>query len=283
MLLTDDDANLKLAAALGLASYTVRSYASAVIGDAAIIDCIAHAGSADPSDLRGAAAAGAAAASGTGYTAYLAPSEVTRGLKAGDYAQGTYHQSKENSTEGYVTVSGQDRQVLLKGADINRAVDRDVVCVQLYKQSEWSAPSGVVERDGNDGAGALPINHGTDDPSFLQHGAGSSASAQPTAKVVAIVKRNWRPYCGALMPRDGKKGGSGGGGQQQVLFAPGNRQIPPVRISTRQAAALDGMRIIVSIDSWCVSFSTHARTPARTHARTHARTESEQESGTERL
>jgi len=104
-----------------------------------------------------------------------------------------------------------------------------------------------------DGAQALPIGHGTDDVGFLPDGGGSG-KARPTAKVVAVVKRNWRPYCGVLMPpKDGSKAPSSmGSGGQRMLFAPGNRQIPPVRIQTRQAAALQGMRIIVSIDSWPV-------------------------------
>jgi exosome complex exonuclease DIS3/RRP44 len=88
------------------------------------------------------------------------------------------------------------------------------------------------------------------DAGFLASGGGSKK--QQTASVVAVVKRNWRPYCGTLLPKKDGDSSGGGGGAVRALFAPGNRQIPSVRITTRQSAELAGMRIIVAIDSWPV-------------------------------
>jgi hypothetical protein len=67
----------------------------------------------------------------------VSAAEVARGIKTGDYAQGTFHASKENSNEGYVTVQGMDRQPLLVGPHMNRAVDRDIVCVRLHAKADW--------------------------------------------------------------------------------------------------------------------------------------------------
>lgn len=46
-----------------------------------------------------------------------------------------------------------------------------------------------------------------------------------------------------LLPNDQKN-------SSRALFAPDARQIPAVRIQTKQSAALQGMRIVVVIDSW---------------------------------
>ena len=71
----------------------------------------------------------------------------------------------------------------------------------------------------------------------------------PTGVVVGIVRRAWKPLCGALLPsllRTGQAGTSA----TSALFAPADRRLPRVRIRTRQAAALRGQRIVVAIDRW---------------------------------
>ena len=111
----------------------------------------------------------------------------------------------------------------------------------------------------------------------------------PTGRVVGIIKRNWRQYCGILQ-KSLIKGVSINfypcsiqlprispflayafntwlmGWQStwlsvilwgifclqtnRHLFLPAERQVPKIRIETRQAKELEGQRIIVAIDSW---------------------------------
>ncbi|XP_077014526.1 exosome complex exonuclease RRP44 isoform X2 [Tamandua tetradactyla] len=66
---------------------------------------------------------------------------------------------------------------------------------------------------------------------------------KPTGRVVGIIKRNWRPYCGMLSKSDIKE-------SRRHLFTPADRRIPRIRIETRQASILEGRRIIVAIDGW---------------------------------
>ena len=49
----------------------------------------------------------------------------------------------DNHEDGYVSVHTLDNSVLVKGIDRNRAVEGDVVAVELLDKSQWSAPSGV--------------------------------------------------------------------------------------------------------------------------------------------
>ena len=60
---------------------------------------------------------------------------------------------------------------------------------------------------------------------------------RPTGRVVGIIRRNWRTrgYCGSLKP-----GQRGGARSAAVLFVPVERQLPMIRVHTRQASPAEG-------------------------------------------
>lgn len=82
---------------------------------------------------------------------------------------------------------------------INRAVDGDIVAIEVFPPEEWSRPSNIVLEDKQDDPGDLleedtllaettkPIGDNDDD-------------VTPTGKVVGIIRRKWRQYCGILQP-----------------------------------------------------------------------------------
>lgn len=102
--------------------------------------------------------------------------------------QGTFHASRDSSSEGYVSVRGHDRPVLVVGNRMNRAVDRDVVVVRLLDRREWARPSGAVE---SDDAGTVAPGGDGDDTTTAQ--ASATGGVQATGAVVGIVRRSWRP------------------------------------------------------------------------------------------
>ena len=58
---------------------------------------------------------------------------------------------RENFLEGSVNVEGHEKSILLQGhASLNRAVDGDVVAVELLSEDKWTAPSGIVLEDQED-------------------------------------------------------------------------------------------------------------------------------------
>lgn len=69
----------------------------------------------------------------------------------------------------------------------------------------------------------------------------SRKGAKPTGRVVGIVRRKWRQYCGILQ--------AGIDGVYQ-LFIPAEKKIPKIRIETRQGEFLKTQKLIVTIDSW---------------------------------
>jgi exosome complex exonuclease DIS3/RRP44 len=65
----------------------------------------------------------------------------------------------------------------------------------------------------------------------------------PSGRIVGIIKRNWRPYCGILQASNLPD-------STRHLFIPTEKRIPKIRIETRQFEKLINQRILVSIDCW---------------------------------
>jgi exosome complex exonuclease DIS3/RRP44 len=72
-----------------------------------------------------------------------------------------------------------------------------------------------------------------------------SKGVKPAGKVVGILSRNWRQYCGSLQETNQKEG--------SVLFVAVDQKVPKIRIQSRQVEQLLDKRIVVAIDSWPVN------------------------------
>lgn len=132
---------------------------------------------------------------------------------------------------------------------MNRAVDGDIVAVELLPEDEWKSPSGIVLEDKD----IDPVDDAIaseDETEKLIEKGGDKNERQPTGKVVGVIKRKWRQYCGIIQPNILK-------GSARHIFVPAEKKIPRVRIETRQAEKLYNQRIIVSIDQW----QRHSRYP----------------------
>lgn len=179
------------------------------------------------------------------YENYLSHDEITKGIAHGTIKKGAFSVSRENYREAYVMVdSSTMTSWFVQGLNCNRAIDGDIVAVQLLPEEEWTLPEKKIRlRDVED----LELKADDDN----EEGDGEEApktkrvklAPVPTAKVVGIMKRNWRPYCGILMRSQLK-------GARRHLFCPSDRLIPRVRIETEQADILEHQRIVVSIDQW---------------------------------
>eukprot|EP00088_Acartia_fossae_P011168 TRINITY_DN15618_c0_g1_i4.p1 TRINITY_DN15618_c0_g1~~TRINITY_DN15618_c0_g1_i4.p1 ORF type:complete len:992 (-),score=249.26 TRINITY_DN15618_c0_g1_i4:1-2976(-) len=172
------------------------------------------------------------------FPEHLAPAQINAGIKSGRYLKGVFYQSRTSYLEGSVNVEGKD-PILVQGLEhMNRSVDGDTVAVQLLKKEDWSAPLEVVlEDDGFDSGDTL------DPAKKLVSESAKSKDTQLTARVVGIVRRKWRQYCGMLQSNPVK-------GSNRHIFVAAEKKIPKVRIETRQSDKLIGQRIIVAIDSW---------------------------------
>merc|ERR1719228_381193 len=172
------------------------------------------------------------------FPEHLSQSQITAGIKSGKLKQGVFYLSRTNFLEGTVNIEGRE-PVLLHGLEsLNRAVDGDTVAVEVLEEKDWTAPAEVVLID----EGFDPGDTLEKDNKKLKE-AVKSKDVQCTGKVVGIIRRKWRQYCGMLQPNPNK-------GATKHLFVAAEKKIPKVRIETRQADILANQRIIVAIDCW---------------------------------
>ncbi|EFJ53011.1 hypothetical protein VOLCADRAFT_55673 [Volvox carteri f. nagariensis] len=196
------------------------------------------------------------------YSEHLSYSELMAGIKSGRFHQGALRVSRFNSFEGWLASESVGEDILINGrVDMNRAIDGDVVAVELLPESQWKAPSAKLpggagaKKSAGEGTAAAAEDEGdSEEEQGLEEVApgehfndSAGTGRRPTGRVVGIIKRNWRTrgYCGSLKPQRVRSGGAA-----NVLFVPVERRYPMIRIQTRQADTLMDKRIVVVIDGW---------------------------------
>jgi exosome complex exonuclease DIS3/RRP44 len=164
------------------------------------------------------------------YPVHLSQNELSLGVKSGKFFQGTIRAERGSHDRCYVTVKqGDDRvAVSIIGEEyVNRAVDGDVVVIQLNPLDMWigSQPSGqddsrdkqtkrmsgagIAEetaepsiRDENNVIDAIAVpatNENNDDIDNISDDVSVTEIKKPTGRVVGIIRRNFRKnYCGSI-------------------------------------------------------------------------------------
>ncbi|KAI3428619.1 hypothetical protein D9Q98_007442 [Chlorella vulgaris] len=295
ILLTDDAENRRKAGELGVQALGSAAYTrQRATEQPELQDLVAAAVAARGEDEQqqqqedgGSAAAGAAVGGGSGagkhkergrsakrqrvYEDHRPMSDITAGIKAGRYHQGALRVNRFNSFEGWVGSESVGADILVSGRiDMNRAMEGDIVAVELLPEDQWRGPSNKLPAGAAAGGDAAAAADGDEEAEPAPEGAhiaqvdpgehygedaaaaGGAAAKRPTAKVVGIIRRNWRTrgYCGSLQPP--KAGAAGGSANHttSLLFCPVERRFPYIRIQTRQASTLAHQRLVVAIDSW---------------------------------
>lgn len=81
--------------------------------------------------------------------------------------------------------------------NLNRAVDGDIVAVEILPDDRWSSPSEIVLQDEEE----ADVDDVTEDEGVLSKQSSSKMEDKmPTGKIVGIIRRKWRQYCGILKP-----------------------------------------------------------------------------------
>ena len=194
------------------------------------------------------------------FEPYIPMEEVSTGLKTKQYLRGTIRARRDNCEDCYAVIHGMGKggdervSVSIRGrANVNRAVDGDVVALQLItdtdKKSTTSQSPGGRGTGGTASVADTTVLEAT--PEFMEgiEKGGERADLAPLeARVVGLVRRKWRHYAGSLASEE--KDVLRDNGATSVLFLPVDKRVPPVRISTRRRAELTGKRILVGIDAW---------------------------------
>ncbi|KAI9991819.1 hypothetical protein PInf_017190 [Phytophthora infestans] len=200
------------------------------------------------------------------YPEHLPAAEILAGIKNKRFFKGTIRCNRDHWLECHVLIHGANCvkiPVLLQGREhINRAIDGDLVAIQLLPKDQWKKPSDSFAANGTaaaeaaeedeDNEDAQPEPVGVAEPTVsLEQVAlvqsDASQHAKPAGRVVGIIQRNWRKFCCSLeAPRDGVTLNASG----SCLVVPVDRKVPKIKIQTRQQEALMDKRVLVAIDSW---------------------------------
>ncbi|CAI5771692.1 Uncharacterized protein PODLI_1B028525 [Podarcis lilfordi] len=235
ILLTNDRKNKEKAVEEGITAYTCEEYIKSLIANPELVDRLACIND-EANEIENGRII---------FSEHLPLSKLQQGIKSGLYLQGTFRANRDNYLEATVWVhgDGDEREVLIQGLrNLNRAVHEDIVAVELLSKDAWVAPSSVVLLDEAGQDEEDDVEKEEQKENSLKT-SGNKSMLRPTGRVVGIIKRNWRPFCGMLSKSQIKEA-------RRHLFTPADRRIPRIRIETRQASTLEGQRIIVAIDGW---------------------------------
>ncbi|EFJ15219.1 hypothetical protein SELMODRAFT_180518 [Selaginella moellendorffii] len=190
------------------------------------------------------------------YSEHKPMSEITAGIHQGIYHQGKLRVNRYNPFQAYVGSESVGDEILVQGRlNMNRAFDGDVVVVELLPHESWQGDMTMIaEEEDGDGDERVGLAPDTSDEAAVnkadeasEKATTSGGSSRPNGRVIGIIKRNWRAYCGSLEPMTTP---AGAGSVANALFVSADRRIPKIRIQTRQFGNLVDKRIVVSVDSW---------------------------------
>ncbi|XHG01346.1 hypothetical protein AWENTII_004733 [Aspergillus wentii] len=254
VVITDDRGNLQKAKEEDVTALSLSDYVSGLEDADKLLDMINE--SREAKDVKGARGE-------LFYPEYYAMSKLMTGLRAGTLHQGVFNVSPYNYLEGSVNVAAFDKPLLILGRDnSNRAIAGDVVVIEVLPKDQWKSPStkiideeAVAKNDNPDAEDNEAVVTDRERKALQEevkkaHGKSTEGRPQPTAKVVGVVKRNWRQYVGTVDSGSTGSQVNSGRRQQNVFVLPMDKRVPKIRLRTRQASDLLGQRILITIDAW---------------------------------
>lgn len=255
VMLTDDKENLRKSKEGGILASSLKDYVTGLEDADRLLDMIS-AGK-ENRESRDAKAAENI------FEEYYSVSKMMTGVKNGTLHQGIFNVSPYNYLEGSVHVPAFDKSLLVLGREsINRAVQGDVVVIEILPKDQWKAPSSKIideetlnkneNADAEEGEAVVTQQErrALQEEVKRTQSKSSEGRPQPTARVVGVVKRNWRQYVGHVDTSSISDTVKQGRKQQTVFLIPMDKRIPKIRVRTRQAGELIGKRVLVTIDSW---------------------------------
>ncbi|KAI4469625.1 ribonuclease [Holotrichia oblita] len=227
VLLTEDKNNRRIAQEENIPAYSIVEYVQNLTGNENLIDKLAKKEFQEKFNAADI------------FPPHLTIVEIDKGIKESRLHQGTFRASRDNFLEGSVNIQSFDEDVIIRGySNLNRVIDGDVVAIEVFDKDQWVSPSELVLED--DTINALDDNLERKELEISKQRT-LKKNIKPTGRIVGIIKRKWRQYCGILQE---------GSAAVYHLFLPADRKIPKIRIETRQAETLKTQKIIVAIDSW---------------------------------
>lgn len=183
----------------------------------------------------------------------MSTAHIQNGLKKGTLIQGAFSVSAHNVLEATIVgeVEGKSQTVFILGRKhFNRCINGDIVAVELLPKSEWKRGASIAIENEEDEEKMNGDEMIEEESKKME--TDDLGQPEPTGKVVGIIRKKWRPYCG-FIDKKSIPSTINGNAPLNVTFRALDRCIPPIKIRTSQAANLVGKRIVVNIDSWPIT------------------------------
>jgi exosome complex exonuclease DIS3/RRP44 len=208
---------------------------------------------------------------------HVGQADMSLGIKTGRYYRGVLGSKDHQSA--FVTIrQGEERvAVTVEGSqDRNRAIDGDVVAIELNALDKWIPSSKTndkkVENMRDDQKDIVGIASDTAEPSLNELSNvpetilvdDVAKTLRPTGRVVGILRRNFANYGGSIFNKPTSSAAAltvrekialdnereHPDGTSTCVFFPVDTKVSPILIRTSQREALLGQRIVVAMDSW---------------------------------
>ncbi|KAG7346379.1 ribonuclease R [Nitzschia inconspicua] len=209
---------------------------------------------------------------------HVGQADLSLGVKIGRYYRGVLRSKDPQSA--FVTIRrGEERvAVTIEGSqDRNRAIDGDVVAVELHTLDKWLSSSMNANDPKEDGFtikkdSVVGIADETAEPSLNELSnvpesitVNDAAKAlKPTGKIVGILRRNFASYSGSIFDKPSSSSSELSerekiamdnerdhpDGTSTCVFFPVDNKVPPILIRTSQRESFLGQRIVCAMDSW---------------------------------
>lgn len=255
ILLSDDARNVELAKKNGLDAMSVYDYVSKLADAPRLMDLLASKSIVEP--------VGEGQKKSAIFPPHMEITAMRAALGSGTLKSGYFNANPYNYMEGSVRVPDMNTSILLVGRQaMNRAIDGDIVAVELLPKEQWKRQAEEVlemddalkdddanDSDDEDGGQAAAANN-LDEEKERTAADDSSRQPVPTGRVVGIVKRNWRSYVAHIDSSSVPSSAASSLTMTSLFVIPLDRKIPRIRIRTRQATALVDQKILVAVDEW---------------------------------
>ena len=255
VMLSNDRENVAKAKADGIEALSLIDYVKSIDEGERLLDMITEVK--DP--LRGTRGA----TTQNVYPPYLSESKLRTGMANGTLHEGAFSVSSFNYLEGSIRADAFERPLLVIGREnANRAMSGDRVFIEILPKDQWKTPTSTMldedtvnkddnaEAEDDEAVITQQERRALRDEVKKAHSEVKGSRAEPTARVVGILKRNWKQFVGHIDMGSVRSDTKFSRSQQMVFFRPWNKQVPRIRIRTRNAGELVGKRVAAVIDSW---------------------------------
>lgn len=141
------------------------------------------------------------------YPEHLSSTHIQSLIQSGRLHSGVLTISPYNFLEATVSNPRGKPYLIVGRENINRAVHGDVVAIEVLPEDEWRGTSDTIVEEGDiakeenadDEDQELENEVDAREKRMLKSDKNSDKTIQVTAKVVGIVKRNWRTYTPSLL------------------------------------------------------------------------------------